>query len=220
MELPLLKECARIGVPVLGTSMTSCMGYVVFAGLVSGMGTTIFAAHSIAVTAETIFYIPGYGLRTATSALVGAALGEKNQEKLKATGNISVILTVLLMCLSGFTLYLVAYPLMRLFTPSVPAASLGARMLKLVALSEPFFGLMIVLEGIFYGLGRTKYAFLVETFSMWGIRIFFTFLCVKVWSLDLRAVWLCMIGDNVCKALLFALPVLTRKQRDRVFSVG
>ncbi len=220
LELPLLKECARIGVPVLGTSMTSCMGYVVFAGLVSGMGTTIFAAHSIAVTAETIFYIPGYGLRTATSALVGAALGEKNQEKLKATGNISVILTVLLMCLSGFTLYLVAYPLMRLFTPSVPAATLGARMLKLVALSEPFFGLMIVLEGIFYGLGRTKYAFLVETFSMWGIRIFFTFLCVKVWSLDLRAVWLCMIGDNVCKALLFALPVLTRKQRDRVFSVG
>lgn len=220
LEIPLLKECASIGMPVLGTSMTSCMGYVVFAGLVSGMGTTIFAAHSIAVTAETIFYIPGYGLRTATSALVGAALGEKNQEKLKTTGNLSVILTVLLMCLSGMTLYVAAYPLMRLFTPSVAAASLGARMLKLVALSEPFFGLMIVLEGIFYGLGRTKYAFLVETLSMWGIRIFFTFLCVKVWNLDLRAVWLCMIGDNVCKALLFALPVLTRRQRDRIFSVS
>lgn len=219
IDLPLLKECAKIGVPVLGTSMTSCMGYVVFAGLVSGMGTTIFAAHSIAVTAETIFYIPGYGLRTATSALVGTALGEKNQTKLKDTGNLSVILTVLLMCFSGLVLYLVAYPLMHLFTPSEAVAGLGADMLRLVALSEPFFGLMIVLEGIFYGLGRTKYAFLVETFSMWGIRILFTFLCVKMWKLDLRAVWYCMIGDNVCKALLFTLPVMTSKRREKLFCV-
>ena len=36
----------------------SCLGYVVFASLVSGMGTTVFAAHSIAVTAEEIFYVP------------------------------------------------------------------------------------------------------------------------------------------------------------------
>lgn len=220
VEIPLLKECAGIGVPVLGTSMTSCMGHVVFAGLVSGMGTTIFAAHSIAVTAETIFYIPGYGLRTATSALVGAALGEKNQKKLKDTGYLSVLLTVFLMCLSGLVLFLIAYPLMCVFTPSEAVASLGAEMLRLVALSEPFFGLMIVLEGIFYGLGRTKYAFLVESLSMWGIRIFFTFLCVKVWRLDLRAVWFCMIADNVCKSLLFALPVVTKRQRDRIFSVG
>lgn len=218
-EMPLVKECARIGIPVLGTSVTSCMGYVVFAGLVSGMGTTIFAAHSIAVTAETIFYIPGYGLRTATSALVGAALGEKNQKKLEDTANLSVMLTVGLMCLSGLALYLTAYPLMRIFTPSETVASLGAAMLRLVALSEPFFGLMIVLEGIFYGLGRTRYAFVAETFSMWGIRILFTFLCVKIWNLDLRAVWFCMIGDNVCKALLFAIPVITKRRREKMFTV-
>ena len=64
---PLLRETAEVGTPVLGTSLVSCLGYVVFASLVSGMGTTIFAAHSIAVTAETIFYVPGYGLRSAAS---------------------------------------------------------------------------------------------------------------------------------------------------------
>ena len=75
-EAELLKECTAVGSPVLGTSVVSCLGYVVFASLVSGMGTTVFAAHSIAVTAETIFYVPGYGLRTATSALIG---GRKTQ---------------------------------------------------------------------------------------------------------------------------------------------
>ena len=97
---------------------------------------------------------------------------------------ISVVVTVGLMCLSGFILYHISYPLMCVFTSSGQVAALGAKMLKMVAFSEPFFGLMIVLEGIYYGLGRTRYAFIVETGSMWGIRILFTYLCVRVWNMD------------------------------------
>ena len=211
----LLKECAAVGVPVLGTSMVSCFGYVVFAGLVSGMGTTVFAAHSIAVTAETIFYVPGYGLRSAASTLIGNARGEGNIKKLKTVGILSVLLTVAIMCVSGLILFSGAGFLMSLFTPSRPVVVLGAQMLRLVALSEPFFGLMVVLEGIFYGLGRTRYSFIVETVGMWGVRILFTFLCVRFWGLGLRAVWYCMIADNVCKAVLFAVPFLTKRSRVR-----
>ena len=207
LDRRLMKECAVVGTPVLGTSVVSCLGYVVFASLVSGMGTTVFAAHSIAVTAETIFYVPGYGLRSAASTLIGNARGEKNIEKLKSVGKISVCLTIAMMCISGLILYIGAAPLMRLFSPSRQVVTLGAEMLRLVALSEPFFGLMVVLEGIFYGLGRTRYAFVVETVGMWAVRILLTFLCVRYWNLGLRAVWYCMIADNVCKALLFIQAV-------------
>lgn len=217
VDAAVLREGAGLCLPVLGTSFVSCMGYVFFAGLVSGMGTTVFAAHSIAVTAETIFYIPGYGLRTATSTLVGASLGEKNQKKFEQIVLLSVGLTVSMMVFSGLFLYVIAKPLMGIFSSSGRVVSLGAGMLRLVAFSEPFFGLMIVMEGIFYGLGKTRYAFLVESASMWGIRIFFTFLCVKMWGLDLRAVWYCMIADNVVKALLFAAPVLREKGRNSLF---
>ena len=207
-----MEECAKIGIPVLASSLTSCLGYVVFAGMVSGMGTTIFAAHSLAVTAETIFYIPGYGLRTATSTLVGISLGENDGEKFRLVSKMSIIFTVGMMVVSGVVLYFVAYPLMCLLTSSRPAAELGAEMLKMVSFSEPFFGIMIVMEGIFYGLGRTKYAFFVETFSMWGIRIFLTFICVKIFTLDLRAVWYCMIADNVVKAVLLAIPAVMKRK--------
>lgn len=215
LDAGLLKECASIGTPVLGTSMVSCFGYVVFAGLVSGMGTTVFAAHSIAVTAETIFYVPGYGLRSAASTLIGNARGEGSMKKLKTIGILSVLLTVTIMCVSGIVLFLGAHLLMGLFTPSQPVVELGEEMLRLVALSEPFFGLMVVLEGVFYGLGRTRYAFAVEIIGMWGVRILFTFLCVEYWGFGLRAVWYCMIADNVCKAVLFSVPFLTRKSRVR-----
>lgn len=205
-DIGLLRQCAAIGTPVLGTSMVSCLGYVVFAGLISGMGTTVFAAHSIAVTAETIFYVPGYGLRSAASTLISNARGEGNVRKLKMVAGVSIGLTVAMMCVSGILLYFGAHLLMGFFSPSKEVVFLGAQMLRLVALSEPFFGLMVVLEGVFYGLGRTRYAFVVESIGMWGVRIFFTFLVVQVWGLGLRAVWYCMIADNVCKAVLLALP--------------
>lgn len=208
LDKGLMRECAAVGTPVLGASVVSCLGYVVFAGLVSGMGTTVFAAHSIAVTAETIFYVPGYGLRSAASTLISSARGEGNRERLRKTGVLSVLLTIGIMCVSGMLLYLGAHPLMRLFSPVAEVVNLGAEMLRLVALSEPFFGFMVVLEGIFYGLGRTRYSFFAETAGMWGVRILLTFLCVRFWELGLRAVWYCMIADNVVKALLFAVPAL------------
>ena len=136
-------------------------------------------------------------------------------KKLKTVGILSVLLTVTIMCVSGIVLFLGAHLLMSLFTPSQPVVELGAEMLRLVALSEPFFGLMVVLEGVFYGLGRTRYAFAVEIIGMWGVRILFTFLCVEYWGFGLRAVWYCMIADNVCKAVLFSVPFLTRKSRVR-----
>ena len=50
-------------------------------------------------------------------------------------------------------------------------------------------------------------------------RILFTFICVRDWGLGLNAVWYCMVADNVFKALLFALPFLSKKRRERLVSV-
>ncbi len=219
-DMHLFREVMALAIPVMGTSCVSCLGYVVFAGMVSGMGTTIFAAHSIAVTAETIFYVPGYGLRTAATALTGAAIGEKSPEKFSAYCRISVLLTVGIMFLSGILLYFIARPLMSLFTPSERVIELGAQMLRLVAFTEPFFGLYVVLEGIYYGMGRTREAFLIESFCMWGVRIFFTFLCVRVWHLGLLQVWYCMIADNIIKALLFLIFFLMRKNKMTILQEG
>lgn len=210
-----LVECIKIGVPAMLTSVASCFGYVLFASMVSGMGTTIFAAHSIAVTAEQMFYIPGYGLRVASSSLVGNAIGEGDVVKRKEVEKQSILFSVFMMTVTGITLFIVALPLMRLFTPVSEVASIGAKMLRIVAFTEPFYGLMIVTEGIFYGSGRTKEVFFVETFSMWGIRILLTFFVTNVWMLGLSEVWYCMIADNLFKAFgLFIIYWIIRHKTD------
>ena len=209
----ILKDIFSVGLPSLMTTLVSCLGYVFFAGMVSGMGTEIFAAHSIAVTAEEFFYIPGYGLRTATSSLIGNAIGEKNIKKQRNIEKVSIMLVAGLMLVSGILLFFVAYPLMRIFTNEEPVARLGAQMLRIVAFTEPFFGLTAILEGIFYGMGKAKRIFITESASMWGIRILFTFFVTEVWHLGLKEVWYCMVADNITKAVVLMILYLRKKDK-------
>ena len=200
----LTKKVLSVSLPVTGTSLISCLAYVVFAGMVSGMGVTIFAAHSIAVTAEEIFYLAGYGIRTATSALIGIAIGEQDRKKFMDIRTVSLALTVVLMLISGTALFLVAEPMMRFFTSSETVVKMGARVLRLVAFTEPFFGLMVAWEGINYGTGQTRAVFIIESFSMWGIRILSTWLVIRA-GYGLDAVWYCMIADNIFKAIALTI---------------
>ena len=205
----IFRETVRIGLPALATSTASCLGHIVFASLVSSMGTTVFAAHSIALSAETLFYLPGYGLRSATSTLIGISVGEDDHDKFKVIERQSVILTVSMMAFTGLMLFFLAGPMMRIFTPDEEVIRQGTRVLRLIAVSEPLFGLMIVSEGIYYGLGQTKITFIVATIGSWGIRILSTVICVHVLHTTLFEVWICMFADNAFRALAMAIPLFS-----------
>ena len=205
----IFRETVRIGLPALATSTASCLGHIVFASLVSSMGTTVFAAHSIALSAETLFYLPGYGLRSATSTLIGISVGEDDHDKFKVIERQSVILTVVMMAVTGLLLFLFAEPMMRIFTPDEEVIRQGSRVLRLIAVSEHLFGLMIVSEGIYYGLGQTKITFIVATTGSWGIRILSTVICVHVLHTTLFEVWICMFADNAFRALAMAIPLFS-----------
>jgi len=207
----------HLSLPILLINVASTSGYVVFAGLVSHMGTIIFAAHSIAVGAEELFYIGGYGFKSAANTMVGISYGEQNHKKYHDVCVSSIICTVGVMTLSGALLFIFAKPLMGFFTTDAQVIELGATVLKMVAFNEPFFGLYIIAEGIYYGLGRTKYPFVIECGGMWLVRILSTYIGIHFFGIGLIGVWRCMIADNVLKAIFLAIPLRTLwKETDKV----
>ena len=203
----LYRETVQIGLPALATSTSSCLGHIVFASLVSSMGTTVFAAHSIALSAETMFYLPGYGLRSATTTLIGISVGENDHDRFKVVERQSVVLTLAMMTLTGLMLFFLAEPMMRVFTPDAEVIRQGTQVLRLIAVSEPLFGLMIVSEGICHGLGQTKIPFWASTIDSWGVRICGTILCLKVLHTTLFGIWICMFADNAFRALAMSIPL-------------
>lgn len=215
-----VSECLKIGVPSALGSIVSCTGYVVFAALVSGMGTVIFAAHSLAVTAEMLFYMAGHGIQAAVATLSGFFLGRRDEKAFNKMMKYSAVLMIGLQIVNGILLFIFAYPLMSLFTPNEEVMRLGADMLKLVAFSEPFFGLTMVYKGSFMGLGLTKEPFYIDLIGMWGIRILSTFICVKLLAMSLTAVWGCMIADNVAKCLMVMGLFFYMKSAGKLFKIN
>jgi len=195
-------QCVRVGLPVALQNIGVFSGQVVFSAQVSALGKTALATHSIALTAEQAFYIPGYGMEAAASTLSGNALGERNERKLDSVSRTILFLSVGLMTITGALLF--AFPdfMMAIFTTDAAVISGGAVVLRIVACSEPLYAAMIIFEGIFHGVGQTRYPFVVSLITMWGVRILGTLLCVRVLGFGLPAVWLCMVGDNVSRALL------------------
>ena len=109
---------------------------------------------------------------------------------------------VILMVISGGALFLLAPALMGIFSDSQEVIDLGSTVLRMVALSEPFYGVSIIVEGMMQGVGKTKAPFVYNIIGMWGVRIVGTYICTQLLSFGLVSAWACMIGHNL---LLFAL---------------
>ncbi|MBQ8973242.1 MAG: MATE family efflux transporter [Clostridia bacterium] len=204
-DAPVLRECVRIGLPVALQNIGVFTGHVVFSAQVTSLGTTALATHSIALTAEQAFYIPGYGMQAAASTLCGIALGERNEDKLDRTSRMSLLLSMGMMVLTGGFLFAFPALMMSIFTKDPLVIAGGAVVLRIVACSEPLYAAMIIFEGIFHGVGQTRYPFVVSLITMWGVRILGTIICVRAFHLGLPAVWLCMVGDNVSRAALLGV---------------
>lgn len=205
LEKTIMKSCLGIGIPVMFTQIASCSGYVVATSFVSSMATKIYAAHSIAINAETIFYIPGYGMQAATSTLIGNAIGERNAKKEKSVKVLSLSIIFSIMCISGVLLFILADYVMAIFTTDQLVIETGARLLRIVAFTEPIFGSAAVMEGIYDGMGKTKYPFWATMISRWGVRILGSFILIRIMGMGINEIWYCMIGDNVLRAVLLAL---------------
>lgn len=201
-----LKPCFKIAFPNMLQRFGTSLGFVVFAAMINALGEVSTAAHTIANTVESAFYIPGYGMQTAAATLAGNAYGAGDRERMKSLANMFLPIEIVLMVLSGAALFFSAPALMSIFTRSPEVTGLGSTVLRMVAVSEPFYGVSIIVEGLMMGVGRTRAPFVYNIAGMWCIRIVGTFLCTRVFGLGLISAWACMIAHNM---LLFFLYLMT-----------
>ena len=201
----ILRPCMKVALPNMLQRFGTSFGYVAFASMVNSLGDVATAAHTIANTVESAFYIPGYGMQTAAATLAGNAYGARDQKRMKDLSNMFVPIEVVLMILSGGALYLMAPSLVRLFSDNPEVINLGITVLRMVAVTEPFYGVSIIVEGMMQGVGRTKAPFVYNIIGMWGIRIVGTFICTQMLGYGLVSAWACMIAHNMLLFCLFLM---------------
>ena len=202
-DMHILRPCLRVAFPNMLQRFGTSLGYVAFASMINSLGEVAAAAHTIANTVESAFYIPGYGMQTAAATLAGNAYGANDEERMTRLAKMFIPIEIGLMIVSGGSLFVLAPTLVQIFSSNAEVILLGSAVLRMVALSEPFYGFSIIIEGMMQGVGKTKEPFVFNIIGMWLIRIVGTFICTQMFGMGLVAAWGCMIAHNMFLFFMF-----------------
>ena len=207
-----VKNAFHIGGPMGLQHVLMGGAQVVSTLIVAPLGTVAIAAHSLAITVESLCYMPGYGIAEAATTLVGQSFGAGKKLLTRQFAFLSVTLGMSVMTLMGVLMWLLAPELMTIMTPVEEIIAVGTDCLRIEAFAEPMFAAAIVCNGIFVGAGDTLRPAIMSLTSMWGVRLTLAMLLASVYGLS--GVWTAMAIELTFRGLLF----LVRLKRGRWLS--
>ena len=161
----------------------------------------VICGAQIAVTAESICYMPGYGIGDAATTLVGQSYGAKRLDLAKRFGYITVGLGMVTMTVMGVVMYVCAPWVMELMSPVEGIQSLGVEALRIEAWAEPMFAAAIVSYGVMIGVGDTVLPASMNFGSIWLVRLPIAALLAP--TMGLAGVWLAMCVELCFRGAIF-----------------
>lgn len=202
-----LRKTVRIGLPMAFEHIVTCGAMIVSTRIIAPLGTVAIAANAFAVTAESLCYMPGYGISAAATALVGQSIGAGKKSLAKSFSNISVLIGCAVMTSAGIIMYFLCPVIFRLLTPDASVQHLAAEVLRIELFAEPLYAVAIVASGALRGAGDTLIPSILNLVSIWGVRLTLSFLLVGRWGL--QGVWFAICMELCIRGLL----LLYRQQR-------
>lgn len=182
-----LRKALKIGMPMGLEHIAICSAQIIITTIVAPLGVVAIAANAFAIIAESLCYMPGYGIGEAATTLAGQAYGAGRHKLVRRFGYITVGAAMAVMGLMGVALYLFAPQIISVMSPVEEIWILGAEILRIEAWAEPMFGAAIVSYGFFVGLGRTVLPSIMNLLSIWGVRL--TLATLLAPAMGLKGVW-------------------------------
>lgn len=214
-QVNILKKALRIGLPMGLEHVVICGAQIMTTVIVAPLGVFAIAANSFAITAESLCYMPGYGISDAATTLVGQSVGAKRRRLTRSFAFITVFMGMIIMGLMGLLMYIFAPQIIGLMTPDEEIRSLGIMALRIEAFAEPMFAASIVAYGVFVGAANTLVPCLMNFFSIWAIRLSLAALLAP--TMGLKGVWIAMCIELCFRGIIFLIRLFKRNWMTKAF---
>jgi putative MATE family efflux protein len=214
-QVNILKKALRIGLPMGLEHVVICGAQIMTTVIVAPLGVFAIAANSFAITAESLCYMPGYGISDAATTLVGQSVGAKRRRLTRSFAFITVFMGMIIMGLMGLLMYIFAPQIIGLMTPVEEIRSLGMMALRIEAFAEPMFAASIVAYGVFVGAANTLVPCLMNFFSIWAIRLSLAALLAP--TMGLKGVWIAMCIELCFRGIIFLIRLFKRSWITKAF---
>ncbi len=212
-----VRNACKISIPIAIQNILMSGAQIVSTMIVTPLGNIAIAAHSFAITAESLCYMPGYGIGDAATTLVGQTHGANRMDLCKNFAYMTVGLGMAVMALMGVVMYVFAPEMIGLLSPVESIQELGTTCLRIEAFAEPFFAASIVTYSVCVGAGDTFKPAAINLSTMWFVRLTLAYGLSK--SYGLEGVWIAMAVELTFRSILF-LVRLFRGSWTKSFNVS
>lgn len=210
----IIYKAIKICMPIALEQVARSGAMIVSTGIVAPLGNIAIAANSFAVTVESICYMPGFGVQSAATTLVGQEMGAGDYKKAKSYGNISIWLGCLIMTFMAALLFVICPYVFKILTPVEEVQVLATTVLRIGCFAEPLYGVSIVASGALRGAEDTFIPSILNLLSIWVVRI--TLSIILVVPLGLIGVWLANTIELCVRGILLLIRQVTTKHYHQI----
>ncbi len=185
----LVWRIVRLGLPNLGETIITRLGYLAFMSIVTHLGTLPLAAHQLALRVESLSFMPGWGLSVAAATLAGQALGAGSPEV--AETGIRRTLFMALGLTGAIGVFYAAFgpQIVTIFGSTPEVLDQAGLAVRIAAAEQPFLAAQMVLAGGLRGAGDTRTPMWVSLFGVACLRLVVVYLFAVVLGWGLPGVW-------------------------------
>lgn len=196
--------------------------YMLFMKMVAHLGTTVLAAHQVALQIENLVIMPIWGLAVAVTTVTGQAIGAGRHRVARIA--VYKVITAVSMVMAGICcIFLLFGPQMaRLFGATPEVVRLAGIATRLAAIEMPFLAITFVFIGALRGAGDTRSPMYASFVSMLICRLCGVWLLAYYFGLGLAGVWLASALDWVIRSIVLgwffkreAWTLLHKKEKQR-----
>lgn len=207
----IINSIMRIGIPAGVEKLVMRLGQLVYNSMIISIGISAYVAHNIAGNIESYSYIPAMGLGVATATLVGISLGEDNTKKAKNIVFLSDFIATIFMISIGIIFFIFAPRFARIFTGTKEIQEMVVKVLRLIALFQPFAAITQIFTSALQGAGDTKFPMYATLIGIWCGRVAVGYLLGVTFGLGLLGVWLGYALDITIRGIILLKRFLNGK---------
>jgi len=192
----IIYNLVKIGVPASLEQLVLRTGLLLYAKIVAGLGTVVFAAHQISLNILGLSFQPGQAFGIAAASLVGRSLGANKfslaEDYAKETRRIgSMISTFMAIIFFFFGPHLVG-----LYSNDPKIIKNASIALKIIALVQPFQSSQFILAGGLRGAGDTFWPLMGSFVGVIVIRLVLAHIFVNILEFGLAGAWMAVLVDQ------------------------
>lgn len=213
-DFKIIKQIFYIGTPAAFEQIVLHSGLMMFARIVSGLGTAAFAAHQIGLNISGLTFAPSMAFGVASTTLVGQSLGAGDKQKAQKFANITHRTSVAVACIIGLIFLLFSYQLAALYTKDKAVIAAAGLVLKIMAFAQTGQSTQLSIAGALRGAGDTMYPLYASIFGIWIFRVCVAFVFVYIFNWGLIGAWVALLIDQYMRATIVYLRFRSGRWKD------